>query len=212
MSDDLIDQLAADLKPIQPGAARLRVIGGLVAGVALSAVLLVAWLGLRTDLAAAVATPIFWVKFAYPFLLAGAGLYAVDRLSRPGATAPGTMLFVTVLFALTVILGTLQFVNAEPEAVRGLIMGGSALVCPFYIVALSVPVFIATLLVMRTLAPTRMTLAGLAAGLLAGGVGAWVYSFHCGENGLPFLAIWYTAGIAAMAAIGAVSGRYLLRW
>jgi hypothetical protein len=212
MSDDLIDQLAADLKPVRPQAVTMRIIVGLVAGIVAASMLLFAWLGLRQDLAAAVATPIFWVKFAYPFLLAGAGLYAVDRLSRPGATAPGTMLFVTVMFALTVILGTLQFVNAEPETVRGLIMGGSALVCPFYIVALSAPVFVATLLVMRTLAPTRLTLAGLAAGLLAGGIGALVYSFHCGENGLPFLAIWYTAGIAAMAAIGAISGRYLLRW
>lgn len=212
MSNDLIDDLVADLKPVQTGAARMRIIGGLIAGVALSAVLLVAWLGLRKDLAAAVTTPIFWIKFAYPFLLAGAGLYAIDRLSRPAGTAPGALFSVTALFALTVVLGTLQFTSTPPEGIRTILMGGSALVCPFYIVALSAPVFVATMMVVRTLAPTRLTLAGLAAGLLAGGAGAWVYSFHCGENGLPFLAIWYTLGIAAMAALGALSGRYLLRW
>lgn len=212
MSDDLIDTLAAGLRPIRPGALSLRMVYGLAAGAVASVIVLLAWLGVRPDLALAVATPVFWVKFAYPLLLAVAGFYAVDRLSRPGLKAWEAAIFAALLFGLSTILGLTQLALAAPGEVGTLVMGGSALVCPFYIVALSAPVFVAILLVMRTLAPTRLTLAGLAAGGLAGGVGAWLYSFHCGENGLPFLAIWYTFGIAAMAAIGALSGRYLLRW
>jgi len=96
--------------------------------------------------------------------------------------------------------------------VRGLILGGSALVCPVYIVALSLPVLAANILVMRRLAPTNLTGAGFAAGLLAGAAGTWVYAFHCTESGLPFITLWYTAGTLATALIGAAVGRWLLRW
>ena len=64
-------------------------------------------------------------------------------------------------------------------------------------------------------APRRANQAGLgraAVGLAAGALGAWVYSFHCTEGGLPFLALWYSLGIAAVTAAGALAGRVLLRW
>ena len=59
---------------------------------------------------------------------------------------------------------------------------------------------------------TDPTLAGLSAGLMAGALGAWVYSFHCTESGMPFLALWYSLGIAAVMLVGAIAGRLLLRW
>jgi len=43
-------------------------------------------------------------------------------------------------------------------------------------------------------------------------LGIWIYSFHCDETAIPFLAVWYTLGIAAVGALGAVTGRSLLRW
>jgi len=65
---------------------------------------------------------------------------------------------------------------------------------------------------LRQLAPTRLAIAGAAAGLLAGGVGASVYGLYCGETAATFVVIWYTLGIAAGAALGAVIGSRLLRW
>ncbi len=62
------------------------------------------------------------------------------------------------------------------------------------------------------MAPTKPILAGASAGLLAGSAGAWVYGFHCSESALVFVSIWYTAGIAAMVVVGALTGRWLLRW
>jgi hypothetical protein len=55
-------------------------------------------------------------------------------------------------------------------------------------------------------------MAGFAAGLVAGGLGAAVYSFYCGETSMMFMAVWYSLGIFMLAAIGAVLGRLLLRW
>ena len=87
----------------------------------------------------------------------------------------------------------------------------AASVCPYYIIALSAPLLVATLAFMRRLAPNQ-PLAGAAAGLATGGLGAWVYPFHCTEPGLPFLATWYSLGIAIMMVFGAVLGRFVLRW
>ncbi len=211
MSDELIDRLASGLKPARRNAVAIPLIAALVVGVALAGLGL-EWLGLRPDLPGAMLDPVFWVKFAYPALLAIGGLVALERLARPGGSGRRGLFLVAGVFVLSGVLGLVQLALAPPDMARTLVMGGSALICPFLIVALSGPVFVTTILAMRKLAPTNLPLAGLAAGLLAGGAGAWVYSFHCGENGLAFLALWYTLGIAIVAAIGALSGRYLLRW
>ena len=76
----------------------------------------------------------------------------------------------------------------------------------------ALPTLLATFWALRQLAPTRLTLAGAGAGLFAGGVGAFVYCFHCTESTAPFIAIWYTLGVVLTMAVGAVLGRYLLRW
>jgi hypothetical protein len=65
---------------------------------------------------------------------------------------------------------------------------------------------------MKGLAPTRLALAGAAAGLLSGSIGAAVYALHCPEMAPPFLGIWYLAGMLIPAAAGMVAGPRVLRW
>ena len=77
---------------------------------------------------------------------------------------------------------------------------------------LGLPILFGAILALRRLAPRNPTLAGFAAGIMAGGAGAWVYSFACAETGMMFLALWYTLGILIVGVIGAVLGRWLLRW
>ena len=212
MSDELIDRLASSVTPVRPGAMRTRLVAGLVAGMVAATVLMLAWLGLRPDLAEAAATPIFWAKFAFTLVLTGFGLWALTRLARPGGRLRGPLLAVFLTIAVTAAAGIVQVVLATPDEVRSLVLGGSALLCPFYIAALSLPIMVANVLVLRRLAPTNLPAAGFAAGLLAGAAGAWVYAFHCTESGLPFITLWYVAGILAVALLGAALGRWLLRW
>lgn len=61
-------------------------------------------------------------------------------------------------------------------------------------------------------APARPTLAGFLAGLAAAGIGASVYAVHCTDDSPLFVALWYTLGIAMVAAVGAALGRIVLRW
>jgi hypothetical protein len=65
---------------------------------------------------------------------------------------------------------------------------------------------------LRAGAPRSATLAGAAAGLVAGGVGATLYATHCVDDSPLFVALWYTAGVALVTLAGAILGRWLLRW
>ena len=212
MADDLIDRLATDLRPVPRNLLDRRLALGLATGMLAAALLMLAWLGPRPDLANAIATPIFWAKFAFTLVLTIAGFAAARKLSRPAGRLRNAAIATVAIIAVTGIAGIVQLMNAAPGEVRNLIMGGSALLCPFYIVALSGPIYVVSILVMRRLAPTNLSAAGFAAGLLSGAAGAFVYAFHCTESGLPFITLWYTAGILATALIGAALGRYVLRW
>lgn len=153
------------------------------------------------------------MKLAYTAGLALAGIWATERLGRPGISGRAPLILAVGLLLALVAGSVVDYALAPVTARRAMLLGSSALICPFYIAALSLPPFIAVIVLMRRLAPTNLTLAGAAVGLTAGPLGAWVYSFHCTEEGLPFLALWYTTGVAAVvAALGALLGRTLLRW
>jgi hypothetical protein len=80
------------------------------------------------------------------------------------------------------------------------------------ILLLSAPIYAALVAVLRTLAPIDLARTGAAAGLAAGGLAATLYGLHCPEQGAAFVATWYSLGIAAATAGGALAGRWLLRW
>jgi hypothetical protein len=211
-TDDLIRSLAADAKPVPRGALLLRLLAALAAGMLVSFAVMIPWLGLRPDLQEAAGTTPYWAKFIYTLLLAIAGFWAVERLARPGGRAKVQGLAMLVPFAAVAVLAAIQLWGAPPVEHIPLWMGRSWGLCPWRIVVLSLPILGAMIWAMRGLAPTRLTLAGLAAGLAAGAAGAWVYAFHCGETAMPFLALWYTLGVAVTGAVGALIARPLLRW
>jgi len=212
MSDDLLDRLVSEARPVPRNRLPILIAIALVIGAVIAAAIMIPWIGLRSDLVPAMGTMIFWWKFAYTALFAVTAFIAVERLSRPGGSMRFAAILTVSLIVLAGILGAIQLMLMPPEMARVLTMGSTALVCPFYIATLAIPIYAATVMVMRRLAPTNLGLAGFAAGLLAGAVAAWVYAFHCGENGMPFLAIWYTTGILISAVGGAIVGRWALRW
>ncbi len=212
MSDDLLDRLTADLEPTRRSTLPANLFGWAAVGTLIAALLMVVWIGLRTDLMAATGTMIFWIKFAYTAIFAILGAFAALNLARPGGGMWRQVIGIAALVVLTGIGGAIQMLVMGPDEMYRLVMGGTALVCPFYIVALSAPIYVATVFAMRRAAPTNPTMAGFSAGLFAGGAAVWVYAFHCGESGMPFITIWYTAGVLASALIGAAIGRFALRW
>lgn len=209
-TDDLIEALTLDTRPargIPPRLMAAAALGGLA-----TFVLLVLWLGFRPDLALATATRMFWMKAAYTALLALGGFWAIERASRPTGSPRSGMILALTVFALLAAVGIWQFMHAEATDRMPMLMGHSWRRCPRNILVLGLPILAAVLLAVRGLAPARLTLAGTASGLFAGGVAATIYGLHCPEHTMAFVAVWYSLGVAAVTALGAILGHWVLRW
>ncbi|HVE07667.1 MAG TPA: DUF1109 domain-containing protein [Paraburkholderia sp.] len=211
-TDNLIAVLAADAAPVDSRSVERRFVYALACAVCGALALLLSVYGVRSDLPELVARPIFWIKIALPLTLAGAAMLATARLSRPGAALGRVWTGLAAPAALVWIVALVVLWLAPREARLALLMGHTWRTCSLNIALLSVPGLIAILAAVRSLAPTRLPLAGATAGLLAGAVGALAYCLRCPETDVPFWAMWYLLGIAIPAALGALLGRLVLRW
>jgi len=211
-TDELIDGLAERLSPVNKHSLSRALLLTLGAGGVLSFALMAGWLGIRPDLEQAMGGVSFWMKFAYTLALAVAGFFLAEQLARPiGSTGKGLVLAILTILVMTV--AAIAQIVMQPEAMRALLMGASWQVCARNILVVSIPLFAAIFLVMRRFAPTRIASAGAAAGLLAGAAGALVYGFHCDESAAPSVLIWYSLGMLAVTAIGALVAKAgALRW
>lgn len=209
-TDELIARLgAAERKPARvPRLLAVAVGAGALAALGLA---LAMW-GPRPDLAAALATAGFWMKAGYAAALALAGGLAVERLGRPGEPARRAMALAGLTTLIVLALAMRELARLPPEAWASVVRGHSWQVCSLRIAAVSLPGFAAALWALRRMAPTRPRLAGAAAGLMAGGLGAAAYSLTCTETAAAFLASWYSLGMAIWAAVGMIIGPRLLRW
>ena len=208
---ELVEALAAEARPAPPARPAALVTAALALGGVLAATILVCWLGTR-PLGIAVRTSPFWMKTAYTSALAVGGVLAVLGLARPGGrVGPAPQVWVAA-FGVLAILAALQTMRAPVPDMARIWLGQSWQVCSWRIIALAGPIFVCLVWALRRLAPTRLALAGAAAGCLAGGLGATVYGLYCAETAPAFVLVWYTLGVGACAGLGAMAGRWLLRW
>lgn len=211
-TNDLIARLASDLKPVSRTAVATRLGIGLAISFTVSWMLMVWWLGMRPDFMAATKTMPFWTKFGYTFALSIPGAWAVKRIAYPRGSIRTNLVLMGVVLAVISVLAFVQLAITPSDEYSAMMKGHTIAVCTFNIVVLSVPLLIGAFWVLRGLAPTRLTMAGAAAGLAAGSIASMIYSFHCNESAMPFIAIWYTLGVLIPGLIGAIAGRFVLRW
>lgn len=208
---DLIELLARDVSAAPPGVARKRLLSALAAG-GLVTFAIVA-LGLHCQpLLAAAQQPWFWMKAGYTGLLTVAGAIIVRRLSVPGARIGVAPIAAGMVIVAMLAMGAGEIIFAGPAGRVTLWLGHTWKVCSPLILLLAVPIYAALIVAIRGLAPTRPALTGGAAGFAAGALAATLYGLHCPEQAAAFVATWYTLGIAAASALGAVVGGRLLRW
>lgn len=211
-TDDLLTLLATGPVAVQPHVAARRYAAALAGGALVAAALMENLLGVRPDLGAVALLPMFWAKLAFVVSLTGASLLAAVRLSRPGvrlAWVPGLIAAPVLAMWLLALIG---LIRADPAQRSGLFYGQTWASCSLLIAMLSAPVFAGVLWAMKGLAPTRLRLAGAAAGLLSGATGTLVYCLHCPEIDAPFLGVWYLLGMLIPTAAGALLGPRVLRW
>jgi hypothetical protein len=213
MTDDLIARLAADA-PAVPKAALGRRFGlGMVVGGVIAFGLVLFWLHLRPDMDAAMHGMRFWMKAVYTMWVALSALPLAIAFSRPGGkVGAAPWLILAFAPAFMALMAAMEMMRTPESGWMALVVGSSAMHCSYRILFLSVPIFAALVWVFRRLAPTRLTLAGLTAGLIAGGLAATMYGLHCQEASVTFVTLWYTLGMVAAGALGALTGRWLMRW
>lgn len=211
-TDDFISMLANGVTPVDRHTLAKRFGVAMLIGAAGATLLVAVILGVRPDLVAVAATPIFWAKIALPLLLMIGALVTSTRLARPGVAPGGGWLLIGLPVA-AVWVATLYVLASAPADERiAMVLGKTWRVCPFNIAMLSVPGFIAVFWALKGLAPTRLAMTGAVGGLLAGSTATLAYCLHCPEMGIPFWGIWYVLGMLVPTVIGALLGPRLLRW
>jgi hypothetical protein len=211
-TDVLISMLATGANFEHEDRPWRRLVHAIGFGTLASTILMMKAIPLNPDLANVMLLAAFWEKLGFAAAIAAVALLMVFRLSRPGVRLGNVYpALVAPILAMWILAG-IAFATAESGERAALFFGNTWKVCPILITLLAAPVFTASFWAMRDLAPTNLRLAGAAAGLFSGAVGAVVYCFHCPELDAPFIAFWYLLGMLIPAFIGALLGPRLLRW
>jgi hypothetical protein len=210
-TDDLIEGLADRLVPLPAKLLERRFALAMAGGAIVVLALVIGVVGLRPDLARATADGDFWVKLAYTGGIALVALAGARRLARPEVSGINLAYFAVPVGALA-LLAMFELSAAPLDQRNALIFGISWRECPVLIAGLSLPLLAILMRLFAGFAPQRPRLTGAVVGLAAGATTAMLYSLHCPETAMTFLLLWYSAGIAIIAAIGAIVGPRVLRW
>jgi hypothetical protein len=184
----------------------------LIPGVAIALGLHFVVLGLRPHLLTLLGEPRLLFKLCLTFLLVALSGPLVLRLVRPGGGVRRAALMLAIVPALlaAAILAELLAVPAAEWGQR--LVGTNAMFCLKTIPYLAAAPLVAVLLALRQGAPEHPALAGAAAGLFAGAIGAAFYATHCPDDSPLFVAAWYTLAITFVIGTGALAGCRCLRW
>nr|WP_250152348.1 DUF1109 domain-containing protein [Ancylobacter radicis] len=182
------------------------------AGVIAALGVLLATVGLRPDLAQAAETIRVMFKIGFTLALALCAGLLLFRVGRPGVAPGGRVRLLAIPLALLVAAVLLELAVLPPARWVECLEGLHASFCLFFIPTVSLAPLAAILWALRASAPADPGLAGAAAGLAAGAIGATVYALHCPDDSPLFLATWYALAILIVTAAGYVLGRRLLRW
>ena len=211
-TDDWITLLATRAAAERQAPATVTLVRALGLGLLGALLIMLTGYGLNPAFPQLLGRTLFWVKLGVPVAVAASAGLALARLARPGVVVGRVGWGVALALALLWGIALAQWLAAPAPDRAALLWGQTWRSCPFSIGLIALPMLAAALWAVRELAPTRLRLAGAAAGALAGGAGAAVYALHCPEFGAPFLAVWYVLGMALPAAVGAWLGPRVLRW
>ena len=211
-TDQLIDQLAADLRPVRRRSA-LWDAGTLAALCVLELGLFLAFGMMRPDMAVAIALPSFWWKLASTGLVGLlSGAVAITSLD-PVRSARRGLAPIIALIALSLASGWV--VDASHDGVSGLVNRldwRSGLHCLCKIVVLSVPAVVGLAVLMRRGAPTDPIRTALAAGVASAAWGAFVFAFACPFDDPLYVAVWYSLACAFVTLCARVILPRITHW
>jgi|RhiMethySRZTD1v2_1073278.scaffolds.fasta_scaffold192440_2 hypothetical protein len=210
-TNELIRAIAADARrPAMPMRRAWQI--AVLAAVLLAASAFLVMLGPRHDLGEALRTIRFPFKFVVTSSLAVSALVLLRRLSRPTGAALDRLPLLLLAPALLALAIAAELLVVPPSQWMVRMIGTNSLFCLTFIPLIGIAPLATFLATLRYGAPSRPAIAGAVAGLLAGAVSGSFYALHCADDSPLFLAVWYTAAIAILAALGAMIAPRIAQW
>ncbi|CZT37109.1 NrsF family protein [Rhizobium sp. 9140] len=209
-TDDLIDLLVQDT-PVRLNLdhilAHAAIAATLIAGISFFSVI-----GLRDDIATAIATGRFLFKFVITMSLAVTAGVVMRRIGKPGA--PLKWAAIALVTPVLLVLGSAAFelIVMPPATWMPRMMGHNSGLCLTIIPFLSFGPLACFLYALRYAAPVRPALAGAVAGVASAAIAATFYAANCDDDSPLFVMFWYPIAISIVAATGALIGGKTLRW
>lgn len=209
-TEDFIDFLATGAGPAPPSNTSFKLRAALLAGLATSL-----GIGLVANGSAspAILSASRWYKVVYALSILACGWVMVTQLARPISRVNRPLWCLMAVVLIMAGFGFWALMNAPPDQDAALLLLGQAWqVCSVLILLFSLPGLALLLWALRASAPTRLRLAGFAAGVVAGAMGALGYTVICLEDSFLFVAVWYTLGIGLSGLLGMLLGPKVLNW
>lgn len=211
-SDQFLDQLASDLKPVRRRSARGEAL--ILATVCAIELGLFFSLGMmRPDMPVAMGLPSFWWELGSLALIALIGASAAILSFNPVESPRWGLRSLVAIAMLSLAIGfVLDASHDGPAALATRLDWHEGVRCVGQMVLLSVPVAIALGLLMRRGAPTDLSGTSLASGAAAAGWGAFVFVFACQHDDPLYIAVWYTIGCGLVTLFARLLLPRLTRW
>jgi hypothetical protein len=210
-TDQLINMLSTNLEPVKRGETKKTLTWTILAGGLAAVCLMLVTVGLRPG-GAWFFSGYLLLKVLLMLILIGAGAALLAKLASPGQDARQPYTIIWLVFLAIGSAGVCALVLGPPAARDQMMMGSQWATCALCIPLFAVVPFAALIWALRRGAPTNLRRTGAVAGLVAGALGAVAYAFHCPDDSIPFIALWYGGMVALCALLGAMLGPRLLRW
>lgn len=217
MTDEWLDKLAGDLKPVKPMRLwPLWLMAGI--GLVVAAVFVIFVYGPRPEMTALGhgAWPARFVVVGKPllFLVTGSSaLWSIGGLIRPeGRLRPLTLAPVVLLFALMLVLFGIQYASQGPAKVADSLNGGDTLCFATIVGGGAIGFILLWALWLRKAATAAPVTLGAVSGLAAASLMAAAYAIHCNMDAPVYMLLIYGASVGLFTAVAAFAGKRLFRW
>jgi hypothetical protein len=211
----LIDVLAQDA----PVGWRLssRLAAAFAVGAVIAAVVFMAGIGMRPDMAVAGHTMRVQFKFLFALTLLSGAAGAVAQVGRPDVSRAGAppgpwAAVLSAAPALLVLAVIAELLETPAQSWIPHLIGHNSVYCLTLVPMLALAPLACLLFALKESAPVHPGRAGAVAGLAASGVAVVLYASHCPDDSPLFVAVWYSFAITIVAALGHFAGTRLLKW
>jgi len=211
-TEDLITMLNNNVEQVDRRQVARTVSVALVIAFAIALAAAFFILGIRADLKETGAWTFLILKLGFAAAIAGPTSIYLIRVARPGGERKTSVVVAALPLIVVVILAAVSLVFTPATHWNEMILGEQWLECLLSIPIIAIAPFAVVVWAVRRMAPTDLVRTGAFAGLAAGAMSAAGYAFHCTDDSLPFVALWYGGTIALCTLAGAILGPRLLRW